>query len=132
MFNDINRLELNIKSERPIQTKRNAVRPDISIWNGAELLAVVECKTQLGWSRHNWKADFEDRERKIKEIFPNAEVFLVVMSSCNWSGFGDDLKVGNQLFCLYNVWPTDLSNPLAPNMLDTPIEKLFEQLLKLK
>lgn len=133
LFNDVEGLGLEIKSECPIQRKRNAIRPDISVWRGSELLAVVECKTQLGWSRHNWKADFENREQKLKETFPDAKIFLVVMSSCNWPGFGDDLKVGEQLFCLLkDVWTTELSLPPAQITLHTPIEKLFEQFVSLK
>lgn len=132
LFNDVEGLNLEIASERTIQCKRNAMRPDISIWCGSELLAVVECKTQLGWSRHNWKSDFEHREQKLKEVFPNVKMFLVVMSSCNWSGFGDDLKVGKQLFCLLNVWPTALSTSPTPDMLYTPIENLLKQLVELK
>ncbi len=132
LFNDVNGLGLEITSELAIQRKRSAIRPDISIWCGSELLAVVECKTQLGWSRHNWKSDFENREQKLKEVFPNAKMFLVVMSSRNWPGFGDDLKVGEQLFCLLNVWPTELSIPPAQDALHTPIEDLFEQFAELK
>jgi len=132
LFNDVEGLNLEIASERTVQPKRNAMRPDISIWSGSELLAVVECKTQLGWSRHNWKSDFENREQKLKEVFPDAKMFLVVMSSCNWSGFGDDLKVGKQLFCLLNIWPTALSATPTSDMLYTPIESLLEQLVELQ
>jgi hypothetical protein len=132
LFNDVKELKLEITSERAIQRKRNAIRPDISIWRGSELLAVVECKTQLGWSRDNWKSDFENREEKLKAVFPNAKMFLVVMSSYNWSGFGDDLRIGEQLFCLWNVPPKELSIPPTPSQLYTPIEKLFEQLSQLR
>ncbi len=132
LFDDVKGLDLEIHSERAIQPKRNSIRPDISIWHGSELLAVIECKTQLGWRRHNWSADFEEREQQLKDIFPDARVFLVVMSSCNWSGFGNDLRVGERLFCLLNVWPTELSTPPAPSMILNPIEKLFEQLIELK
>jgi len=61
-----------------------------------------------------------------------AKIFLVVMSSCNWSGFGDDSKVSQQLFCLLNVWPTALSTPPTPDMLLTPIESLVKQLVELR
>jgi hypothetical protein len=133
LFNDVEGLSLEIASERTVQPKRSAMRPDISIWRGSELLAIIECKTQLGWSRHNWKSDFENREQKLKEVFPDAKMFLVVMSSCNWAGFGDDLKVGKQLFCLLNVWPTALSTPPTPDMLcTTPIENLLKQLVELE
>jgi hypothetical protein len=122
LFNDLEKLDLEISSERPIQRKRNAIRPDISLWRSNELLAIIECKTQLGWHRENWRSHFEEREEKLKKVFPNAEIFLVVMTSCNWGGFGNDPKVGKRLFCLLNdVWPTDCVN------LHTPIELLFNQ-----
>ncbi|WP_295616716.1 DUF2059 domain-containing protein [Chamaesiphon sp. GL140_3_metabinner_50] len=129
LFNDLNGLELEIKSEQTIQPKRNALRPDITIWRGLDLLAVIECKTQLGWHRHDWKSHFESREEKIKEVFPNAKIFLVVMTSCNWSGFGEDERVGKQLFCLLkDIWPTSLSKCRDPEIFDTRIEYLFEEI----
>lgn len=132
LFSDVGNLNLEISSERSVQRKRKSIRPDISVWRGADLLAVIECKTQLGWSRGNWKVDFEHRKLKLKELFPNAKMFLVVMSSCNWPGFGNDPELGKQLFCLLDVWPTELSNPPATKMLHpTPIENLFQEILKL-
>ncbi len=129
LFSDIHDLNLEIKSEQTIQPKRNALRPDITIWRGPDLLAVIECKTQLGWHRHEWKSHFESREEKIKEIFPNAKIFLVVMTSCNWSGFGEDKRVGKQLFCLLkDIWPTSLSDCCNPAIFDTRIEYLFEEI----
>jgi hypothetical protein len=94
LFNDVENLNLEISSERPIERKRNAKRPDISVWRGSDLLAVIECKTQLGWSRGTWKSDFEHRERELKEKIPNIKTFLVVMSNSNWSGFEEDPKIG--------------------------------------
>lgn len=123
LFNDLENLDLKIASERPIQRKRNTMRPDISVWRGDELLAIIECKTQLGWHRQNWYEHFQYREQKLKEFFPKAEIFLVVMTSCNWGGFGDDATVGKQLFCLLNEkWPTDDFLTL-----DTRIEQLFDR-----
>lgn len=132
LFNDLQRLDLEVASERTIQRKRNSIRPDISIWHDSELLAAIEFKTQLGWSRNTWASDFEKREHKLKNVFPNAKIFLVVMSSCNWSGFGDDSRVGEQLFCLLNIWPTEISSPPEYSMLNTPIEKLLDQLVELQ
>jgi len=134
LFNDVEDLGLEIKSEQSIQRRRNALRPDITIWNGSELLAVIECKTQLGWHRHEWNAHFKEREDKIKESFPNAQIFLVVMSGSNWQGFGNDSRVGKQLFCLLKsgVWPTYLSVDHDEAVLETRIEKLFDQLVNLR
>jgi hypothetical protein len=132
LFNDVKDLGLEIKSEQAIQRRRNALRPDITIWSGSELLAVIECKTQLGWHRHEWDIHFKDRENKIKEAFPKAQIFLVVMSGSNWPGFGNDPRVGKQLFCLLKsgIWPTYLSVKYDESVLENRIEKLFEQLVK--
>jgi len=134
LFNDVENLNLEISSERPIERKRNALRPDISVWRDSDLLAVIECKTQLGWSRKTWKSDFERRERELKNKIPNhVETFLVVMSNSNWSGFGEDPQIGKKFFCLLkNTWPTQLSTPPEQSMLyPTPIEDLFKQIADL-
>ena len=132
LFNDVENPNLEISSERSVQRKRNSKRPDISVWRGSDLCAVLECKTQLGWSRGNWRADFESRELTLKEIFPDVKMFLFVMSSCNWPGFGDHPRIGKQLFCLLDVWPTELSIPPEKSMLyPTPIEDLFKQIAEL-
>lgn len=100
------------------------MRPDISIWHNHELLAIIECKTQLGWHRHNWYEHFQYRENKLKEDFPKAEIFLIVMTSCNWGGFSNHPRVGERLFCLLNEkWPTQDFLTL-----DTRIEQLFEKI----
>lgn len=133
LFNDVENLNLEISSERLVERKRKAMRPDISVWRGSNLLAVIECKTQLGWSRKTWKSDFEHRERELKKEIPNVQTFLVVMSSSNWPGFGEDPKIGKQWFCLLNnKWPTQLSTPPEKSMLyPTPIEDLFKRIAEL-
>ncbi len=128
LFNDTENLNLQIASERAIEKKRNAIRPDISLWREDNLVAVVECKTQLGWLRHNWGNHIVKREQQVKTVFPEATIFWLVMTSCNWSGFGDDSRVGNTLFCLLReVWPTQISREFEPTILETPLEKLLEQ-----
>lgn len=128
LFNEVERLNLEIASERAIQRKRKAIRPDISIWRGDNLLAAVECKTQLGWRRNDWAAHFDDREQKLQEIFPGAKMFLLVMTNCNWSGFGNDPRSGQRLLCLLkDCWPTQISQSFDPLILEHPIERLLEQ-----
>jgi hypothetical protein len=39
---------LSLASERNIVKRRGSLRPDISIWRGNDVVAAVECKTQLG------------------------------------------------------------------------------------
>jgi len=104
----IKNVELEIHSERKIKKEKGAIRPDISIWKGGEVKAIVECKTQLGWNRYGWKKSFEEKERKLKSEFPNAKAFLVVMTSKNWPSFGEDENVGKKFFTLFNIWPTDV------------------------
>ena len=123
---------LDLHSERQIGGGRRALRPDISIWRGAEVVAAIECKTQLGWNRAKWEDDFRSRERKLREKFSKAQAFLLVMTERNWSGFrGSDEKVGKQFFALLRseFWPTDITNENIEEALRTPIEDLFRKIL---
>lgn len=89
-------------------------------------MAIVECKTQLGWNRNNWEDDFEEREEKLQVLFPNARAFLLVMTGRNWSGFGDNAKVGTKYFCLLDdIWPVSFEHN---GQILTPIEDLFRKL----
>lgn len=118
--------KLQAHSERQIKQKRNAIRPDISIWKDNEVIAIIECKTQLGWNRHNWEQEYIDRDKKLKADFPNAKSFLLVMTGLNWSGFGDNSKLNDSYFCLLNdIWPTTYSDK---SQIFTPIEGLIKQL----
>lgn len=117
---------LQAHSERQIKQKRNAIRPDISIWKDNEVIAIIECKTQLGWNRHNWEQQYLERDLKLKADFPNAKSFLLVMTGLNWSGFGDNSKLNDSYFCLLNdIWPTTY---LDKSQIFTPIEGLIKQL----
>lgn len=119
-------IKLEAHSERQIKQKRNAIRPDISIWKDNEVIAIIECKTQLGWNRHNWEQQYIDRDAKLKVDFPNAKSFLLVMTGLNWSGFGDNSKLNDSYFCLLNdIWPTTYSDKAQ---IFTPIEGLIKQL----
>jgi len=120
------KLGLEAHSERKVMKKRNSIRPDISIWRGDEVIATIECKTQLGWNRQNWEKDFWDRDKVLKSDFPNAKSFLLVMTEENWSGFGKNPKLNDCFFCLLNdIWP---SAYIDPNQIFTPVEGLFKQL----
>jgi hypothetical protein len=129
--NDVNNLGFEIQSEQTLEKKRKSPRPDISIWDGSKLLAVIECKTQLGWQRHTWESNFKDRKSNI-----HAKVFLVVMTDCNWGGFGNNPGVGTEYFCLLKsdkyTWPTELPINYDDSCLENRIELLFEQLRNLR
>lgn len=117
---------LQVHSERQIKQNRNAIRPDISIWKDDEVIAIIECKTQFGWNRLNWEQQFLDRDKKLKADFPKAKSFLLVMSSLNWSGFGESSKLNDSYFCLLkDIWPTTYSDK---KQIFTPIEGLIKQL----
>ena len=115
-----------VHSERQIRRTRNSIRPDISIWRGDDVLAIVECKTQLGWSRKNWEQQFLSREEHLRIHHPAAKAFLLVMTGSNWGGFANSQKLGKQYFCLLDdIWPIDYN--LDSKVL-TPIEGLFRQI----
>jgi hypothetical protein len=127
---DVKNVGLEVHSERQIRPKRGAIRPDISIWKNDEVVAIIECKTQLGWNRDRWEEDFKKRESKLKDEFPNAKAFLIVMTSKNWSGFPDDnKKVGEQYFTLSSTWPTNISEDKIDNVIMNPIEDLFKKII---
>lgn len=118
---------LQAHSERQLQRKRKSIRPDISVWRQDELIAIIECKTQLGWNRDKWEQDYLDREVKLKSDFPNAKSFLLVMTENNWGGFGNNINVGINYFSLLDE-PTWINLYTNTTQIRTPIEKLFMQL----
>lgn len=104
-------ISYDIESEVAIQRKRGSIRPDISIWNGDQIIAIIECKTQLGWSRNSWESQFMDRENKLNEIYPDAKAFLLVMTTVNWNegnGFSEKFLRGKKYFALSNRWPSEI------------------------
>ena len=109
---------------------RGAIRPDISVWKNNKVVAIIECKTQLGWNRTRWEKDFRKRESKLKDKFPHAKAFLVVLTSKNWPGFPDDnRKVGKQYFTLSNTWPTNIRGDRVNSVIMNPIENLFKRII---
>lgn len=121
---------LTIASERNIVRRRGSMRPDISVWRGDTVVAAIECKTQLGWNRDGWLHDFEDRETRLEAEFPDAKLFLLVMTGSNWPGFGDDKRVGKQFFVLLdNIWPNTFESSPTTTSIVHPIEGLFRELL---
>lgn len=127
---DIEDIGLEVHSERQISQKKGTIRPDISVWKNNKVVAIVECKTQLGWNRDKWEEDFKKRESKLKKEFPNTKAFLVVMTSKNWSGFPEDnKKVGEQYFTLSSIWPKNISLDKIDDVIMNPIEDLFKKII---
>jgi hypothetical protein len=107
------------------------MRPDISVWRGADCVAVVECKTQLGWKRNEWREGFAEREARLAEEWPTAEAFLLVMTNDNWPGFGDDPLLGIKYFALSTVWPSKVTLDSLQDNIVTPIEGLFDRIVRM-
>lgn len=122
--------QLEVASEKNIVRKRGSMRPDISVWHGDSVVAAIECKTQLGWNRDRWLHDYEARESRLKAEYPNAELYLLVMTGSNWPGFGDDNRVGKKLFMLmHDAWPRDFDEE-SPQQIAHRFEMLVSELLR--
>jgi hypothetical protein len=120
---------LQVASERNMVKRSGSLRPDISVWRGDELVAAVECKTQLGWNRDGWLKDFEDRESRLNAECPKARLFLLVMTGSNWPGFGDDARAGKQFFVLLqDIWPRDIASYSSACVVHR-VEQLIRELL---
>jgi hypothetical protein len=120
-----------VNSEKQIISKRGMIRPDISVWKGEEVKAIIECKTNLGWKRNSWEQDFIEREKELKQHFPKAKAFLLVLSSNNWSGFqvGDN-RVGKQFFALLSKRLRKINHAEIAEAIENRIEGLFGEILK--
>lgn len=135
VFFKIKKLDYEIKSEVAIKRKRGSIRPDISIWKGEDVIAIIECKTQLGYNRHSWQENFLSREQHLKNDFPMAKAFLLVMTARNWEnnhGFANYPERGQKYFVLTDRWPSDIDFDVAHQeyIIDC-IEPLFEQISKM-
>jgi hypothetical protein len=134
LFLEKNKANLTAHSERQIKQRRGMMRPDISIWNQKdEVVAIIECKTQLGWNRYNWEVDFLKRENTLHQTYPKAKAFLLVMTTGNWGGFKKkDNNIGKKYFGLLdNTWPPDANKENIDNVILTPFEKLLREINKL-
>lgn len=117
---------LVVKSEVRFDTKKGYMKPDISIWKDDEVVAIIECKTNLGFRRKKWESDFKSRTKELKTAFPKAKSFLLVLSSKNWAGFdNDDKKVGKQYFALSNMSLRKIKDTPLDEVVENRIEKLF-------
>lgn len=120
---------LRVASEKSITRKRGSMRPDISIWRDETLVACVECKTQLGWTRRTWLTDFKKREKGLSKESPGAKLFLLVMTGANWPGFGTDASCDKQFFLLLDrIWPRDI-DPERIGEIPPGIERLLSAIV---
>ncbi len=127
---DKHKKQYEVFSERQIKRHRGYMRPDISIWDNDKVITIIECKTNLGWNRIKWEKDFIARELKLQEDFPEANAFLLIMTSQNWPGIPkDNMNLGNKYFILSKVWPTRITNENFDKNILNPIEDLFKKLI---
>lgn len=128
---EISNSKLEAHSERQITRSKNSIRPDISIWKDGKVVSIIECKTQLGWNRSNWKANFISREQKLRDYFPDADAYLLVMTGNNWDGFSKKDILSKKYYCILDdIWPTEIDMNSMPSYVLTPIESLFQEVLK--
>lgn len=116
---------LEVASEKGIMQKAGAMRPDITVWKDGQVIAAVECKTQLGWNRNGWLNDFENREKRLQKVYSNAKLLLLVMTGSNWAGFGPDERTGKQFFVLLReIWPRKFNEETSHLVIMNRFEEL--------
>lgn len=85
------------------------IKPDVSIWRDGKMIAVVECKTNMGFARGFWQDAFDKRAGDLyKSGLREDAVFLFVATEQCWSGFSaDDDRTGKIWFslCPKDTWP---------------------------
>jgi len=119
-----------ICSERQIKPKRGFIRPDISIWKEDQVITIIECKTQLGWNRVEWEEDFNNREMKLKETYPKARAYLLVLTAENWPGIPKGSKYfGKKYFTISKTRPKNIDFKNIDQAIINPVEDLFIRVL---
>lgn len=123
-----------VKSESNLEKKRGSLHPDISIWSkNGTLLAVIECKTNLGRQRTTWKKQYDVRTKEYCKLNRECLSFLCVLTQRNWEvsweEFSNSSLAGKRWFCLSKVWPSELGEELALNIIH-PLEPMFLEISK--
>lgn len=94
---------LRVSSEENYRLPDRGVRkPDVALWRGSELVAIIECKTGLGYTRDTWMEHYEARVKEfVAAGLPEAAIIYVVASEQSWRGFpADDPRTGTVWFSL--------------------------------
>ncbi|MEZ6152358.1 MAG: hypothetical protein R3C09_19840 [Pirellulaceae bacterium] len=122
-----------VRSEETTIPKKGATRPDVSVRNRKdELIATIECKTNLGWARSTWKASHESRSSNLQILFPDCTAYLCVMTQRNWdsSELEQSEFYEREWFCLSNSDVLTLAPEIPDECILTPIEPMFVELLR--
>jgi hypothetical protein len=126
------RIPGRVASEETTHRAKGAKRPDISVnSDSGQLLATIECKTNLGWSRKEWKEQINKRTEQMRISCPGSESFLCVLTQSNWdySEFERSPLCGKQWFCLSTVPVGRISDPVADTDIKIPIEPMLLDIL---
>jgi hypothetical protein len=115
---------LEVFGERPLP-KPTIARPDISVWLGDRPVALIECKTTLGWSRSDWEDLFLKRQERICSALPDVKCYLVVFAGRDAPGVAQSQHFGRQYFVLSRQWPHKIHTDDPSQDIETPIEPLF-------
>jgi hypothetical protein len=121
-----------VGSEETTHRAKGAKRPDISVYSlSGQRVATVECKTNLGWTRKNWKDQIGKRTKQLRASCPSSESFFCILTRSNWdySEFERSPQCGKQWFCLSAVPVGRISDPVADSDILVPIEPMFLDIL---
>jgi len=94
--------DIKVYSEKSIIRSKNSIKPDISIWKGDQLIAVLELKVNNGWKAKSIIEHLQQREEQIKNIFPNC--FFGVLAY--WNFFDTSLPEWNTKYVGLKIWKT--------------------------
>lgn len=120
-----------VHSEETTHKKRGATRPDVSVLSAKDkLIATVECKTNLGWKRNEWKEQCEARNAAFLALIPDCTPYLCVLTQKNWKSeeFLDSPSSGKQWICLSKVGVGMITDPVGDIL--QPIEPMFLDILE--
>lgn len=76
---------LEVASERDIRKKNTnskIIRPDLSIWKGDELVAVIELKVSNGWKGKFLTEHLDNRKKEIQKIWPEVFFGCIIFWNC--------------------------------------------------
>lgn len=89
-----NKYNVSVKSEMSIVPGRNAIRPDISIWQDNDLIGAIEIKVSDGWKGKNILQHLIERENIIHNIYPNAYFGVIAF----WNFFDTNTPEWNKKY----------------------------------
>ncbi|MEW6250051.1 MAG: hypothetical protein AB1716_05345 [Planctomycetota bacterium] len=122
-----------VQSEVRVVRRRGQQRPDITVWcSPGKPAAIIECKTNLGYNRDGWRAQYEQRLAALRDLKINCPVYLCVLTQRNWetswTRFANSEHYQREWICLTARWPGEISSPAAEGDILVPIEPMLTQI----